>query len=279
MKRKWISEAVGGISQRHIAEAADYQPAKRQTPVARGWLRAAACLLLVAVIGVSFALHLPGETPPAAVGPVQRHYQAGIQSHETAILWPWEYKTESEKYPHLTLGDTTYYALHQSLPAGELGAYLGSFEARGWDSYENDREYRKAFSVFAIRGMAQGDCVAVQMDGAYCLYATEAGRKKIPAARQYRLAGRVTEIGEGYFLLDDRDMCQNSRDGRVFRISAEDLRVSRCFAFAGFGLEVGSTVVVFFDAPIAVNEAGLVEGAVQVSFACLTPDGQILLPE
>lgn len=58
------------------------------------------------------------------------------------------------------------------------------------------------------------------------------------------IAGIITEIGERYVLIDDSSVCKNKRDGCVYKVFAEDIRVKRCIEVEG--AQVGDVVIVSY---------------------------------
>ena len=92
----------------------------------------------------------------------------------------------------------------------------------------------------------------------------------------YSLAGTLTEIGEGYVLVDDSVLCADEKDGMVFKVLTTDLRVSRCIDFQKIG--VGSVVVVSFTEPVHASAGYVVDGAVSLVKGSLN-DGAVTVAE
>lgn len=92
----------------------------------------------------------------------------------------------------------------------------------------------------------------------------------------YFLAGTLTEIGDGYILIDDSVLCRNPEDGMVFRVSTEPLWVKRCLDC--LGLRAGDFVSVKFDGEIDIQNGNEVHGALSVSPALLS-DGKVFRAE
>lgn len=78
----------------------------------------------------------------------------------------------------------------------------------------------------------------------------------------YSLAGTITEIGDGYILLDDSVMCVDPEDGIVYRIITTDHKLSRIFAAEW--LEVGDTVQVQYVDFVDLKPNAVVDSAVTV---------------
>lgn len=75
----------------------------------------------------------------------------------------------------------------------------------------------------------------------------------------YQLAGTLTEINDGYLLIDDSILCSNEKDGMVFKVSTSDIRIRRCIDFQK--INIGSIVVVEFTEPVNTEAGNIVTGA------------------
>ncbi len=106
-------------------------------------------------------------------------------------------------------------------------------------------------------------------------YATENATETEFEPYEYSLAGTLTEIGDGYLLLDDSILCVDQSEGMVFKVMTDDLRIRRCLEF---GIEVGDTVVVKFTGAINVQEGNVIEGAYTLYKGTLI-DGNVAIPE
>ena len=92
-----------------------------------------------------------------------------------------------------------------------------------------------------------------------------------PEPYDYRLCGTVTEICDGYFLLDDSPLAAGK--GMVFKVPTDDLLIRRWLEFGR--IDAGDLVCVSYTEGI---EDGTVRGAYNISEAFLS-DGQVLIPE
>lgn len=92
----------------------------------------------------------------------------------------------------------------------------------------------------------------------------------------YSLSGTLTEIGDGYILVDDSILCADEDDGMVFKVLTSDLRISRCIDYQKIG--TGSIVVVSFTDPVNVEDGNIVTGAVSMAKGYLSDDG-VAVPE
>ena len=96
---------------------------------------------------------------------------------------------------------------------------------------------------------------------------------------EYRLAGTLTKIEDGYAYIDDSIMCVDPDEGMVFRVSTDDLRVSRCLVEDLTGIKPGDLVVVTFRGGIDLADGNLILDARSIDEAILTDDGNAAVPE
>lgn len=142
----------------------------------------------------------------------------------------------------------------------ELGIYKKVFTVNS-DGYvdTNIAEYGYAFYIGE-------EAAAAIID-----YASENSQKAAQEPYLYYLAGTVTEICDGYFLLDDSALSVGK--GMTFKVPTDDLEISRWLDFGGIG--VGDFISVSYT-------GGIVDGTVQnpcdLAKAFLA-DGNVLIPE
>ena len=88
------------------------------------------------------------------------------------------------------------------------------------------------------------------------------------------IAGKLTEIGDGYVLIDDTVMCANAEDGTVYKVYTDDMRVKRCIEY--LNIEVGNIVAVKYDGTVSENNE--VSGAYAIYTGTLV-DGDLAIAE
>ncbi len=86
------------------------------------------------------------------------------------------------------------------------------------------------------------------------------------------VAGIITEIGDGYILVDDSVLCKDEKDGIVFRIPTDSLIVRRWIEY--YHLKTGDAVMIEYKGNISkdytvngivsMNEAGIFEDGIYV---------------
>lgn len=143
--------------------------------------------------------------------------------------------------------------------------------------------YKRAFYV-----TADGYISTNIFDWAYTFYIGEdkasdiisyANKNAVEIEREpytYSLAGTLTEIGEGYILVDDSILCVDENDGMVFKVLTSDLRISRCIDYQN--ISTGSIVVISFSEPLSVDEGNVVSGAISMAKGAIY-DGEVAVPE
>ena len=96
---------------------------------------------------------------------------------------------------------------------------------------------------------------------------------------EYRLAGTLTKIEDGYAYIDDSIMCVDPDEGMVFRVSTDDLRVSRCLVEDLTGIRPGDLVVVTFRGGIDLADGNLILDARSIDEGYLSEGGGVAVPE
>ena len=143
--------------------------------------------------------------------------------------------------------------------------------------------YKRAFYV-----SADGYVDTNVFDWAYTFYIGEdvaadiisyVQKNAVKAEREpytYSLVGTLTEIGDGYILVDDSILCANEDDGMVFKVLTTDLRVSRFIDHQE--VSSGSIVAVTFTKPVNVEDGNVVSGAISMAKGALY-DGEVAFSE
>ena len=88
------------------------------------------------------------------------------------------------------------------------------------------------------------------------------------------VSGTLTEIGKGYILIDDTVLCKNAKDGTIYKVYINDLRVIRCIECTS--IKVGDTVVVKYEGEISDNNE--INGAYSM-YKGILEDGDLQIAE
>ena len=86
------------------------------------------------------------------------------------------------------------------------------------------------------------------------------------------IAGALTEIGDGYILVDDSPLCVNEEDGLVYKVLLDNLRARRCLEFPG-DIALGDFVVVEYSGSIDTAQENTVTGAFSIAEAVISGSG------
>lgn len=387
MKAKNIMDALNDVDFDMVEQALE-----EQKPTKKPWLKwaaAAACAVLVIGVG-AFALF--GQPQTKDPGPrdtgngrwsTDGRYLFSV-SGETAVEWPWEYKTPMERYQVVTLNGATYGTRDSEIGEDLLGEALGTCTATGYDVY-TETSYPAEFEVRAIRGVDPEQLAAVNLEGTWVVFlreglpipatlgdwmdacslpenlslarftdaagawfhaesddtlwqvlsecrdapgrvddtdgpgeasylsftatsealgvykktftvaedgrlytnlmdygyvfeigedaagriiksVTEHCRKAEPEPYYPMIAGFLTEIGDGYILVDDSPLCVNEADGLVYKVLLDDLRARRCLEFPG-DIDLGDFVIVEYSGTIDTAHDNTVTGAFSIAEA------------
>jgi len=159
-------------SLQHLPDEMIYQALETRTKRKKTGLKAiaalAACLVIALVAG--YLLTPPAENAITNLGGIDREYISQAYLEESAaIIWPWHYKTEAEKYPEVTLHSITYGTRGRSIGERYITELLGVGQGMGQDVYEN-KMHTKDFEVYAIRNVDPDKIVAVKMGDAYQVF-------------------------------------------------------------------------------------------------------------
>lgn len=92
----------------------------------------------------------------------------------------------------------------------------------------------------------------------------------------HSLAGTITEIDDGYILLDDSILCVNPEDGIVYKIVTTNPKISRLFDIGN--LEVGDTVQIQYTDYIDLEPNAVIDSAASI-FKAKISGGDVLIPE
>lgn len=187
--RELTAEAVGLIDDRFIAEAADFSPRRIKLRGLHAGL-AAACLIIAVTVGViavrAVRAQKADREQAGNVSAVQtesilpRPYELGISANETAVIWPWEYMTEFERYGEAELDGESYCRFsglardYAPISDSVIGENLGKCTLKGYDEYtiqdHTAPTHTEQRDAFAVKGADKAMLIAVKLDKGYALY-------------------------------------------------------------------------------------------------------------
>jgi len=235
--------------------------------------------------GQYYAFRLNEYNPPATLGEVLDNYSLP----KTLDLQYFSDYTDGKESEYYNLHDDDYIwkILSEYRDAefveDEAGGYIGknriSFTATSdalgvykrvlyisADGYLSTNIFDWAYT-FNIGEKAAMDIIS---------YAKKNAQKTAYEPYTYSLAGTLTEIGDGYVIVDDSILCANEKDGAAFKVLTSDVRISRCIDFQK--IDLGSVVVIQFTDPINAEDDNTVFGAISMTRGYIT-DGNVSVLE
>ena len=222
MKRKKISETIDNINPKYIDEATEYIPKAKTT--SKSWLKwgsLVACFVVLVV--ASFAI-IPSffDDDNIVDNTNDGKYKYYVSGSEVDIEWPWEYKTNAEKY-HNIVFDGKQYVIKSlnAVSTNSLGETLGTCEAEGVDSY-TDKKYNETFEVRKLNCVSAEKLIAVGNDTGFYVYTIDDSEKPSTFGKMLELYGltqtlefnRFTKY-EGY---DDKGYFSLNSDEYIWQI-------------------------------------------------------------
>lgn len=105
-------------------------------------------------------------------------------------------------------------------------------------------------------------------------YARKNGSKAEKVVYEASIEGTLTEIGDGYVLIDDSVLCEDAGKGKVYKVYTDDIRMRRCIELGN--IQTGDIVSAKYDGDISENNE--VSGAYSIYTGTLT-GGRIAIPE
>ena len=171
-----------------------------------------------------------------------------------------EFYAENDKWDR---GDRNY--LSFTATSEELGVYKRVFYITE-DGYVSTNVFNYSYVYYIGEDAANKIIVHAKSNAA------ETEREQY----EYTLAGTITEIGDGYVLIDDTVLCKDKNDGMVFKVLTEDLIIRRYLECTN--IKVGDTVAIKFPSEIVLGENNTVSGAISMHKGTII-DGDHAVPE
>lgn len=177
MKKPRFSNAIGNLDD-DLVEAAAECKRKEKPNFWLKWGSVAACFAVVAV-AVTFILpslsdvgKVPGgeKTPNANEG---RYKEFLVTEDTLAIMWPWDYLSESERYYELML-DGVKFTKNGGRTISEefVGEKIGTYSIVGYDHVTEERHTVDA-DVYLIDNVNRDEFVAVKLSDKFYSYKKE----------------------------------------------------------------------------------------------------------
>lgn len=166
MKTPRIANAIGHIDDDLVAGTAE---CKKNRNHWLKWGSLAACFAVLLIAGTAILPSLFGGnvTPNGTDG---RYKDYNIHASESAIVWPWEYKTVYEKYASVEIDGIEYYGKGRAVSEAWIGERIGNYTVVGYDEVNNGKKYSAEFETYALKDIAQSQFIAVKMEDSYYVF-------------------------------------------------------------------------------------------------------------
>ena len=180
MKTWRMANAVGYIDDDLICEAdespsnaQEKQKEKKKKTMLRWGSFAAGFLVLIIVSAVIVPLLLSRDdsmtSDPTGDGDRYKDFTVSVQN--VTVLFPWEARTEGEKYTLLDIEGVRYHGKGRKVSENLVGEYIGRYTATGYDETKEGGEWHTAdFDAYTLAHIAQGQFVALRMEDGYYVF-------------------------------------------------------------------------------------------------------------
>ena len=166
MKTPRIINSVGHIDDDLITAATENKKKSKFSPWLK-WGSIAACFAVIVIAGAAFLPSLlKGKEPQGTDG---RYKDIYIHTSESAIIWPWEYKTAFEKYTSLTINDVEYSSKGNAVSESLVSDKIGTYTIVGYDEI-TDKKYTADAEVYSLHNVIADQFIAVKIEDNYCVF-------------------------------------------------------------------------------------------------------------
>lgn len=166
MKTPRIINSVGHIDDDLITAATENKKKSKFSPWIK-WGSIAACFAVIVIAGAAFLPSLlKGKEPQGTDG---RYKDIYIHTSESAIIWPWEYRTTFEKYTSLMMNDVEYNSKRNAVSESLVGDKIGTYTVTGYDE-TTDKKYTADAEVYHLLNVTADQFIAVKIEDNYCVF-------------------------------------------------------------------------------------------------------------
>jgi len=167
MKTPRIINSVGHIDDDLITAATENKKKSKFSPWLK-WGSIAACFAVIVIAGTAlFPSLLKEKEDPQKTGDRYKDYY--IHTSESAIIWPWEYKTAFEKYTSLTINDVEYSSKGNAVSESLVSDKIGTYTIVGYDEI-TDKKYTANAEVYSLHNVIADQFIAVKIEDNYCVF-------------------------------------------------------------------------------------------------------------
>lgn len=213
MKIPKTAKAISHIDDDLISEANDSGNKSTRIKILK-WGSIAACIVAVIVAGAIILPNINNKIPTES-----GRYKDNIviNTESGAIIIPWEYLTDSERYNTLKIDGTEYRITGNGISEQLLGDALGTFTATGYDEI-SDKAYTRDFDAYTINNVDKSEFVAVKINDEYFVYKKESYSPPATLGELFALVDLPQVI-----TLDRFSDSTDSRDSKYYSLKGDKL--------------------------------------------------------
>lgn len=240
-------------------------------------------MIAVEMEGQFYTFKYNGYVPPVTFGEVLDNYSLS----QTLTLNKFGVYEEGKEAGYYSLDDDDYIwqILNKCRDAKFVEDEVGSRISRDRITFTASSEilgvYKRVFYVTPdgyistnIFDWAYTFCIGEDAATDIISYANKHAVKAEREPYTYSLVGTITEIGDGYILVDDSVLCVDESDGMVFKVLTSDLRIRRHIDYQK--ISTGSIVVIWFTELVNVEAGNIVSGAISMAKGTVYEDEVIV---
>ncbi|MBE6884933.1 MAG: hypothetical protein E7487_10040 [Ruminococcaceae bacterium] len=166
MKIPRIVHAIGHIDDDLVSASAEN---KKKKPHWLKWSSLAACFALLVIAGAFILPSLLSGDLLSSIAADARYKNFSIESSDSAVIWPWEYLTPSEKYTSTKIDDIEYHSRGNTVSETLVGENIGIYTVVGYDEI-NNQTYTIEASAYKLNHISSSQFVAIKLEDSYYVF-------------------------------------------------------------------------------------------------------------
>ena len=99
----------------------------------------------------------------------ERYKSCNVTANESAIVWPWEYKTVTEKFNSFEIADKVYNGKGREVSESLIDSKIGDYTVSGYDDI-TDENHAENCEVYSLKNVSKDKFVAIKIEGRYYVF-------------------------------------------------------------------------------------------------------------
>ena len=159
-----LSESVG------IRDSERTESARDKNSM-NSWIKWGSLVAAIVILTVGCVLILsPILKKKNSTGETDERYKScNVTANESAIVWPWEYKTVPEKFNSLEIADKVYNGKGREVSESLIDSKIGDYTVSGYDDITDERHVEKC-EVYSLKDVSPEKYVAMKIEGRYYVF-------------------------------------------------------------------------------------------------------------